>query len=527
MFKKFICVAVALGAMLAATSSQAAEAGAKSISAEAFFAPLDVEDMFLSPSGRFIGAVTGKKGERKKLVVIDTTDKEPTQIIAVFDSVDVSDVHWMTDEVLVFSLNDTVNVDAITKGTGLLSVRRNGSERKMLIKRDWDNRMSNIGAAALDPQFFLLSYGPRGGTRVIIGEYVSGGELGQVVPYWLDVSTRARQSVLEGDPPHKHVYSWLFDDAGRPRVATGHENGDVIYFYADATGKSWRQIGRFPSYKADFTPAFVDGDRLFVRTANATSGQLEIREFDLASGKIVDEPLITTLGFDASAQRIVDAKGRTAGYRLLVEEHTSYWISPAMRKLQAEVDKMLPGRVNRLSCSDCFEPDSVLVYSYADRFPGEFLHVSAKTGKWQRFGEVQPAIDTAGLGRTGLIRIKARDGLEIPVWVTRPVGVGDKPLPTVVLAHGGPWVRGRVWGWSAEAQFLAARGYVVIEPEFRGSEGYGTRLYQAGWKQWGLAMQDDLADALQAAIAKGWSDPKRVCIAGASYGGYAALMGVA
>jgi dipeptidyl aminopeptidase/acylaminoacyl peptidase len=96
----------------------------------------------------------------------------------------------------------------------------------------------------------------------------------------------------------------------------------------------------------------------------------------------------------------------------------------------------------------------------------------------------------------------------------------------VVLVHGGPWVRGRHWQWDADAQFLASRGYAVIEPEFRGSRGYGQALYRAGWRQWGQAMQDDVADALAWAVKQGHVDAKRVCIAGASYGGYATLMGL-
>jgi dipeptidyl aminopeptidase/acylaminoacyl peptidase len=124
-----------------------------------------------------------------------------------------------------------------------------------------------------------------------------------------------------------------------------------------------------------------------------------------------------------------------------------------------------------------------------------------------------------------MVRIAARDGLSIPVHVTRPVGQSGA-APMVVLVHGGPWVRGGEWGWDEESQFLASRGYVVIEPEFRGSTGYGDKLYRASFKQWGLAMQDDVADAAQWAVKQGYADPKRVCIAGASYGGYATLMGL-
>lgn len=123
-----------------------------------------------------------------------------------------------------------------------------------------------------------------------------------------------------------------------------------------------------------------------------------------------------------------------------------------------------------------------------------------------------------------LTRIRSRDGLLIPVYVTKPHSKG--PWPTVVLVHGGPYVRGVTWGWSANAQFLASRGYLVVEPEFRGSTGYGSQLFRAGWQQWGLKMQDDVTDATRWAVDQGLADPRRLVIAGASFGGYAAMMGL-
>jgi dipeptidyl aminopeptidase/acylaminoacyl peptidase len=129
------------------------------------------------------------------------------------------------------------------------------------------------------------------------------------------------------------------------------------------------------------------------------------------------------------------------------------------------------------------------------------------------------------MGREDLVHYAARDGLKIPAWLTLPKGK-DKNLPLVVLVHGGPYVRGGQWGWDAEAQFLASRGYAVLQPEYRGSTGYGALHFRAGWKQWGLKMQDDIADGAKWAIAQGIADGKRICIAGASYGGYATLMGL-
>jgi dipeptidyl aminopeptidase/acylaminoacyl peptidase len=139
-------------------------------------------------------------------------------------------------------------------------------------------------------------------------------------------------------------------------------------------------------------------------------------------------------------------------------------------------------------------------------------------------GSVREGVKPEDMAVVELQRIRARDGLELPVWVTRPAQAAG-PLPAVVLVHGGPWARGNTWGWDADAQFLASRGYVVIEPEFRGSTGYGDAHFRAGFKQWGQAMQDDVADALKWAQAQGLASDK-ACIAGASYGGYSTLMGL-
>jgi dipeptidyl aminopeptidase/acylaminoacyl peptidase len=168
----------------------------------------------------------------------------------------------------------------------------------------------------------------------------------------------------------------------------------------------------------------------------------------------------------------------------------------------------------------------VLVSSYSDVQPLVYLAFNTETGKLVKIGASHDGIRADQMGRQELVRYKARDGLSIPAWITYPRGAARKNLPMVVLVHGGPFVRGGEWGWNADAQFLASRGYLVMEPEFRGSTGYGWAHYHAGWKQWGLKMQDDVADGARWATAQGLADGTRICIAGASYGGYATLMGL-
>jgi dipeptidyl aminopeptidase/acylaminoacyl peptidase len=166
-----------------------------------------------------------------------------------------------------------------------------------------------------------------------------------------------------------------------------------------------------------------------------------------------------------------------------------------------------------------------MVYSMADTDPGTYRMYNHKTGTFTLLGQPRPWIKPEQMATQDFFKFKARDGLEIPSYLTLPKGQ-KKNLPMVVMVHGGPNVRGEGWGWNPEAQFLASRGYAVLQMEFRGSTGYGYKHESLGYKQWGLTMQDDITDGTKWAIAQGIADPKRICIAGASYGGYATVMGL-
>lgn len=167
-----------------------------------------------------------------------------------------------------------------------------------------------------------------------------------------------------------------------------------------------------------------------------------------------------------------------------------------------------------------------LVHVFSDRNAGDFyLFDTAKMGadyiysarKWlepEQMAAMQP------------ISFKARDGLELHGYLTLPPGSDGKNLPLIVNPHGGPHDVRDYWGFDPEVQLLASRGYAVLQLNFRGSDGYGIDFQQAGYRQWGLTMQDDLTDATNWAVKQGYADSKRMCIYGASYGGYAALEGV-
>lgn len=166
------------------------------------------------------------------------------------------------------------------------------------------------------------------------------------------------------------------------------------------------------------------------------------------------------------------------------------------------------------------------VYSTSPTDPGSYYIFEPGAGRLHRFAGVNDRINPSQLAVTKYLRYLARDGLSIPTYLTLPVGRAPKALPLIIMPHGGPYGVRDTLDYNSEVQFLANRGYAVLQPNFRGSESYGEDFFKRGEGQIGRAMQDDLDDAMDWLVKDGVADPARVCIVGASYGGYAALWGV-
>jgi dipeptidyl aminopeptidase/acylaminoacyl peptidase len=152
-----------------------------------------------------------------------------------------------------------------------------------------------------------------------------------------------------------------------------------------------------------------------------------------------------------------------------------------------------------------------------------FLLYNTVTKKQTLLGEARPDLDAARMSHMEMVRYKTREGAQVPLFITRPAAASGKKLPTVVLAGPRPYQRNGYWQWNAEVQFLASRGYVVLQPEVRGVGGYGEQHAKSGIPAWGRVAQDDIADAVQWAAAQGYTDPARVCIIGTAHGGYLAM----
>jgi len=193
-------------------------------------------------------------------------------------------------------------------------------------------------------------------------------------------------------------------------------------------------------------------------------------------------------------------------------------------KLQKDLEKRLPGYEVVLADSSKDET-KILVLAYSDKHMGSYYYYNIPKGDFKKLVDISPWIKPGYMATMKPIQYQSRDGLTIHGYLTLPKGLTPKNLPVVVNPHGGPWSRD-TWGYNPEVQFLANRGYAVLQVNFRGSTGYGRKFWEISFKKWGREMQDDISDGVKWLIKKEIANPKRIGIYGGSYGGYAVLAGL-
>jgi dipeptidyl aminopeptidase/acylaminoacyl peptidase len=302
-----------------------------------------------------------------------------------------------------------------------------------------------------------------------------------------------------------------------------HPDASHEILVRDGPGAPWRTLARFPAEDgmpeiAGFTP---DGGTLLVVTS-ADANAARLVRYDLASGARTDvagdpEYDVTHVLFSPRTKQPVAAS--------VVRERTAWTVlDPAYAADFAALAAQVPGD---LGIDSTDRDDRVwLVSALLDAGSRSFWHYDRGTRTATKIFAMRPDVDAYPLAPMTPVTYRARDGMTIHGYLTTPVGVPSERLPAVLLVHGGPWARD-IWCYNGYVQWLANRGYAVLQPNFRGSVGYGKAYMNAGDRQWAGAMHTDLLDAKDWLVAQGIADPERVAIMGASYGGYAVLAALA
>ncbi len=320
------------------------------------------------------------------------------------------------------------------------------------------------------------------------------------------------------------VEGWVADASLAVRASLAqHQDGSYEIDVRDTTSSPWRKFATFSADDGMPSPEGFseDGKALYV-TANAGANVARLLRYDLASGRstmVYQDPTYDVDGalFSEATHRLVAAR--------IQREHLEWAaLDPAYEADFAALVAAHRGDI-RILGMDRAERTLLVSYTVADG-PVTYYTYDRGARTTSFLFSARPALDTLALANMQPIAYQARDGLTIHGYLTLPVGVEPKKLPMVLFVHGGPWGRD-VWGYSGTVQWLANRGYAVLQPNFRGSTGYGKAFLNAGDRQWAGGMHTDLLDAKDWAVSQGYADPKRVAIMGGSYGGYATLAGLA
>ena len=229
---------------------------------------------------------------------------------------------------------------------------------------------------------------------------------------------------------------------------------------------------------------------------------------------------------DVDVENLLSSKKRKVitGVLFFTDKRNYHFFDEQRKKLQNDLEEKLPGYEVVIEDKNKDE-DKILIRTYSDKSRGAYYFYNIADNDFFKIAEVSPWLVENSLAPMEPVKYKSRDGLTIHGYLTLPKNVERKNLPAVIVVHGGPWARDN-WGFNPEVQFLASRGYAVLQINYRGSTGYGRKFWEASFKQWGKKMQDDITDGTNWLVTSGIVDENKIGIYGSSYGGYAVLAGL-
>lgn len=497
---------------------------------EQFAALPMLSQMTLSPDGETLAFLMSDGGSTHLMTRATTGNGAPRSLLGTDNrEYHFNWIRWVNNDRIVVSLRFASHRNFVgTTETRLLSIKAEGGGVVGLVHAERVAGSMRGATVVRQIQDRVIDWLPNDGQHLLLELAESGSAMPAV--FRVNVNTGQRTIVKA---PERNVEHWVTDAQGRVRAAVRRDDGTSEVRVAGVDGKTWRTLWTYRRGEPGVWPIGfgLDPDELYIRADH--DGRRAV-----FSVRLDDPTLRRTLRFahpeeDARGALLRSpATGEVIGLRRSAEQdeggnaRAELW-DAAWRVQMQGVDAGLPQRDNIL-LGISRDEQRYLIHSENSRQPGEFYLGDRKTGKVSLLGGTYPQLDVTLLSGKHRLSIKARDGLALDSYLTLPkgrtMGDGGALLPMVLLPHGGPHSADDA-GFDIWTEFLANRGYAVLQVNFRGSDGYGHQFRAAGLKRWGLEMQDDLTDGVAWAIAQRVADPSRVCIVGASYGGYAALMG--
>lgn len=487
---------------------------------EHFFADAPMRSVQLSPDGKHLTFLTTLGTGHIGIAMMDI-ESGRTEALVVMNDENITSYFWKGSDRIVFGGdlggNESDSLRAINlKTRNVIALAESYKE----IGAQEANYASILDTLRLDPKHILVS------GRKNVGDQNDEGI------FLLDVRTAERSKMQGAEVVGGRG---LFPDNTGVIRFLNRRVGDTVIHEVRLDGKStFFKVGETPAVIAAGEPAWqplafsADNDTLYVLIRDGGKYP-HLRAYDVPQRAF--RP-----GLDYVIEGTYDSivmspdRAKLLGVYYITDLPHVHWFDADRERLQAKVDGALPDMFNRIGSSSD-DGQLRIIVSSSDRQPGVYYVLNLDNPARGRpaimmLGQFNANLQPAQLQPMQPISYQARDGLTIHGYLTLPAGAAGHRVPLIMNPHGGPYGIRDDWGFNPEVQFLASRGYAVLQPNYRGSGGYGLDFLKAGWHEWGGKMQDDLTDGVKWAIAQGYADPDHVAIVGASYGGYAALAGV-
>lgn len=492
------------------------------IPAEAFAALPQVSNLQQSPTGEKVAFMSSIEG--RKVMIVQNLDGSDRYIQPPIGEADIFNFRWANDERLLVMYELTLTrgqyVNFRNTETRLAAVNADGSDFEWVVRAS-KMKSSASGRNAKEDvpmwQTDIIDMLPDEPNHILLsldGDFNNQSEIRRI-----DIRNGRFRELEDG---FRGVQSWKTDRTGEPRFGWGVWRQEKTAYWKNNDG-GWVQVTNQDWYSKYPIFGFADDGEHMLVSASADNGKTGVYKLHVETGQIVDEVFshpdvdIDYVRYDRSYRRVVGVGFTDDMLRFHYLDRRRAGLMRAMRKA-------LPNYELDIVDFD-HENGRYLLAAYSDREPGSYFQYDRIGKKLVQVASSRPNMPADLMASTRKIGVTTQDGSEIPAYLTLPVGAAQSNLPAIVLVHGGPWTRDTA-EWDYWTQFLASRGYAVLRPNFRGSSGYGPEFQRAGYQQWGGLMQRDVEDATKQLIDDGTFDPDRVCIAGASYGGYAAMMGL-
>jgi len=520
--------AIGVGAHAQTTHSLADDAAA-------FGARPAVSAPSLSPDGTSVLYITPGPGP-KSFAVISNLQTGKSTVVTAADG-DPEILNWCdysaADRAVCRISALTHQVSDIIGFQRLISMNLDGSDGKLLGQQDsfYDTALRQSDGYILDwngrrdgKVLIERQYVPQGG-EAAISSRLSRKKSGLGVDL-LDTHNLQSSTV---EQPRDEASDYMTDERGNVRLMLveqakqdGTLTGKVKYYYRTPGSREWKTLADYEDYLDQIVPLAIDADIDALYALKKKDGRRALYTIKL-DGSLAETLVAENPRVDIGDVVRIGNGLRVIGYTYVDERQHTVYFDPEFKALADSLSKALPNLPIVNFVDGTSDGRKLLIFAGSDSDPGRYYLFDRDTKTLNEAMVEHPQLEGRTLAQAKPVTITAPDGAQIPAYLTLPPGKDPKNLPAVVLPHGGPSSRDD-WGFDFLSQFLAARGYAVIQPEYRGSAGYGDQwLNENGFKNWRTSMGDIAASAKWLA-AQGIADPKRVAIFGWSYGGYAALM---